>query len=211
MTLAGSLTAWSLMTCSSTRSTGQANGSGSARCSRPSCGARLKSLDGTQFREAHLRAAAALRERGDQLGALRHAMAVADLQLAAAVLADSMLPVLEFTGAQEAGAVARAWLARFGDAAVEANPEQLLQFVFPLASAGYRDAEAWLTKVNQAHPSPPPDLDAPPCPWQPTWANTPTSGCGTGLRLQLCRDAPLPAGPVTESEPDHQAERRRAR
>ena len=122
--------------------------------------ARLKSLGGTQFRDAHLRAAAALQERGDRLGALRHAMAVADMQLAAAILADSMLTILEFTDAQEARAVARAWLAKFGDAAAEANPGQLLQFVLPLASAGHRDAEGWLTKVNQAHPSPPPGLDA---------------------------------------------------
>ena len=51
--------------------------------------ARLKSLGGTQFREAHLRAAAALQEREDRLAAMRHAMAAADMQLAAAVLVDS--------------------------------------------------------------------------------------------------------------------------
>jgi LuxR family maltose regulon positive regulatory protein len=122
--------------------------------------ARLKSLGGTQFQEAHLRAAAVLQERGDRLGALRHAMAVADMQLAAAILADSMLTILEWTNAQETKAVARAWLARFGDAAAEANPDQLLPFVLPLASAGHREAEAWLTKVNQAHPSPAPGLGA---------------------------------------------------
>lgn len=64
--------------------------------------ARLKSLGGTQFRGAHLRAAAALRERGDRLGALRHAMAAADMQLAAAVLLDSMFTILDATHAQEA-------------------------------------------------------------------------------------------------------------
>jgi LuxR family maltose regulon positive regulatory protein len=122
--------------------------------------ARLKSLGGTQFREAHLRAAAASQERGDRLAAMRHAMAVADMQLAAAVLADSMRSILEFTDTQQAKAVARAWLATFGDAAAEASPEQLLQFVLPLASAGHREAEDWLTKVNQAHPSPAPGLDA---------------------------------------------------
>ena len=122
--------------------------------------ARLKSLGGTQFREAHLRAAAALQERGDRLGALHHAMAAADTQLAAAVLADSMRTILDVTHTQEAKAAARAWLATFGDAAAEADPEQLLQFVRLLASAGHRDAEGWLTKVNQAHPSPAPRLDA---------------------------------------------------
>ena len=122
--------------------------------------ARLKSLGGTQFRDAHLRAAAALQERGDRLGALHHAMAVADMQLAADLLADSMLTILDVTHAQEAKTAARAWLARFGDAAAEANPGQLLQFVLLLAAAGQREAEVWLTKVNQAHPSPAPGLDA---------------------------------------------------
>ena len=87
-------------------------------------------------------------------------MAVADMQLAADVLADSMHTILDVTHAQEAKAVARAWLARFGDAAAEASPEQLLQFVLVLAASGQRDAEGWLTKVNQAHPSPAPGLDA---------------------------------------------------
>ena len=122
--------------------------------------ARLKSLGGTQFRDAHLRAAAALRGRGDRLGALRHAMAVADMQLAAAVLVDSMFTILDVTHAQEAKAVARAWLAEFGDAAAEADPERLLQFVLLLAAAGHREAEGWLRKVNQAHPCPAPGVDA---------------------------------------------------
>ncbi len=122
--------------------------------------ARLKSLGGAQFRDAHLRAAAAVQQRGDRLGAMRHAMAVADMPLAAAILADSMHTILEFTNAQEARAVARAWLAKFGDAATKGNPGQLLEFVLPLASAGHRDAEGWLTKVSQAHPSLPPGLAA---------------------------------------------------
>ena len=122
--------------------------------------ARLKSLGGTQFRDAHLRAAAALRERGDRLGALHHAVVVADMQLAAAILVDSMLTILEFTDAQQAKAVARAWLARFGDAAAEADPEQLLVFVLLLAASGQREVEGWLAKVNRAHPSPAPGLDA---------------------------------------------------
>ena len=122
--------------------------------------ARLKSLDRAQFRESHLRAAAALQDRGDRPRALHHAMAVADTQLAAAVLADSMRTVLDVTHAQEAKAAARAWLAKFGDATVEADPEQLLQFVHLLAAAGHREAEDWLTKVDRAHPNPGPGLGA---------------------------------------------------
>ena len=56
--------------------------------------------------------------------------------------------------------VLRWWLAKFGDAAAEANPGQLLEFVLPLAASGHQEAEGWLTKVNRAHPSPPPGLDA---------------------------------------------------
>ena len=32
--------------------------------------------------------------------------------------------------------------------------------MFLLAAAGHREAEGWLTKMNQAHPSPPPGVDA---------------------------------------------------
>ena len=122
--------------------------------------ARLKSLGGTHFRDAHLQAAAALQERGDRLGALHHAVAVADMQRAAAILADSMHITLDVTHAQEAKAAARAWLVKFGDAAADADPEQLLQFVLLLAAGGHQEAEGWLTKVNRAHPSPAPGLDA---------------------------------------------------
>ena len=52
-----------------------------------------------------LRAAAALRERGDRLAAIRHATAVADMQLAADVLVDSMHSVLEVSHAREANEV----------------------------------------------------------------------------------------------------------
>src|SRR5262249_59600570 len=57
--------------------------------------ARLKSLGGTQFRQAHLRAAAALQERGDRLGALHPAMAVADIQLAPPFLARPLPSLLD--------------------------------------------------------------------------------------------------------------------
>ena len=64
-----------------------------------------------------------------------------------------MHTILEFTNAQEARAVARAWLARSRAAACEARPWQLLEFVLPLASAGQREAEAARMKVHQAHPA----------------------------------------------------------
>ncbi len=67
---------------------------------------------------------------------------MADTQLAAAILADSMHTILDVTHAQEARAVARAWLARFGDAAAEADPGQLIQFVLLLAAAGHQEETA---------------------------------------------------------------------
>jgi LuxR family maltose regulon positive regulatory protein len=122
--------------------------------------ARLKSLGRTQFREAHLRAAGALQQRGDRLGALHHAIAAGDMQLAADGLVDSMRTILDVTHAQEAAMVARAWLARFGDAAAESSPGQLLPFVLLLAASGHPEAESWLRKVGDAHPRPAPHLDA---------------------------------------------------
>ena len=69
-------------------------------------------------------------------------MAVTDTQLAGAILADSMHTILDVTHAQEARAAARAWLARLGDAAAEAHPGQLLEFVFLLAAAGHQTETA---------------------------------------------------------------------
>ena len=69
-------------------------------------------------------------------------MAVADTQLAAAILADSMHTIQDVTHGQEARAAARARLARFGDAAAEADPGQLLEFAFLLAAAGHQEEMA---------------------------------------------------------------------
>ena len=69
-------------------------------------------------------------------------MAVADTQLAGAILADSMHTIQDVTHGQEARAAARAWLARFGDAAAEADPGQLLEFVLLLAAAGHQEEMA---------------------------------------------------------------------
>ena len=69
-------------------------------------------------------------------------MAVADTQLGGAILADSMHTIQDVTHGQEARAAARAWLARFGDAAAEAGPGQLLEFVLLLAAAGHQEEMA---------------------------------------------------------------------
>ena len=122
--------------------------------------ARLKSLGPETFRETHLRALEVLRERGDLPGALHHAVAVGDVQRAATLVVESQARSLEVGDAQEARAVAREWLARFGEASVETDPEHLLQVVLVLTSYGAREAERWLAALDQAHPDRPPHEDA---------------------------------------------------
>jgi LuxR family maltose regulon positive regulatory protein len=115
---------------------------------------RLKELGGTAYRQAHDLAGQALLERGDRLGALRHAMAVADVSRAATIVDESIARTLEVDDAREAIAVARAWLSRYGDTAPDEDPEHFLQFVFLLATFGQREAERWLVTFERTHPSP---------------------------------------------------------
>ena len=122
--------------------------------------ARLKSLGPRSFQETHLRALAQLWERGDLTGALHHAEAVGDVQRAATLVVESQARSLEVGDAQEARAVAREWLARFGEASAQTDPELLLQVVLVLTSYGAREAERWLTALDQAHPDRPPHEDA---------------------------------------------------
>ncbi len=101
-----------------------------------------------------------LRERGDLPGALHHAVAVGDVQRAATLVVESQTRNLEVGDAQEARAVAREWLARFGEASAKTDPELLLQVVLVLTSYGAREAERWLTALDHAHPDRPPHEDA---------------------------------------------------
>ena len=114
---------------------------------------RLKGRGDQAFQQAHDRATEALRERGDRLGALRHAMAVSDVRRAADLVTESVATILEVDDARQAIAVARAWLARMGDEAIGERPGSILQFVFVLATFGQRDAQRWLLAFDQAHPS----------------------------------------------------------
>ena len=120
----------------------------------------LKSQGQSAYRDAHHRAGDGLNARGDRLGALRHAMAIADVQRAAAIVTDSIATILEVDDAPQAITVARAWLGRFGSAAVHDNTEQYLQFVFLLATCGQREAERYLIAFDQAHPTPAPRIAA---------------------------------------------------
>ena len=120
----------------------------------------LKSRGGAAYRDAHRRAGEALSARSDRVGALRHAMAVGDVQRAADIVTDSIATVLEVDDARQALEVARAWLARFGAEELAERPEQYLQCVFLLATRGQREAERWLIAFDLAHPSPPPAISA---------------------------------------------------
>ena len=121
---------------------------------------RLKSRGDQAYQLAHDRATEALHQRGDRLGALRHAMAVSDVRRAADIVTESVGKILEVDDARQAIAVARAWLVRMGDEAMISDPEQFLQFVFVLATFGQRDAQRWLVAFDQAHPSNEPAVDA---------------------------------------------------
>ena len=121
---------------------------------------RLKELGPPTYRQAHDLAGQALLERGDRLGALRHAMAVGDVSRAAAIVDESISRILEVDDAREAVTVARAWLARFGDTAADEDPGHFLQFVFLLATFGQREAERWLVTFDRTHPSPDPPIAA---------------------------------------------------
>src|SRR4051794_21960697 len=114
----------------------------------------LKSHGDEAYRDAHARAAEAMNARGDRFGALRHAMAIGDIQRAAAIVTDSIATILEVDDAPQAIAVARAWLGRFGADALQDNPEQYLQFVFLLATCGEREAERRMIAFDRAHPTP---------------------------------------------------------
>ena len=120
----------------------------------------LKSKGDAAYKDAQRRAGDAMYTRGDRLGALRHAMAIADVQRAAAIVTDSIATILEVDDAPQAMTVARAWLARFGADALHENTEQYLQSVFLLATGGQREAERWLIAFDQAHPTPAPGIAA---------------------------------------------------
>lgn len=128
----------------------------------------LKSQGDAAYRDAHRRAAEAMNARGDRFGALRHAMAIADIQRAASIVTDSIATILEVDDAPQAIAVARAWLGRFGADARQDNPEQYLQFAFLLATCGEREAERWMVAFDRAHPTPAPRIAAFA---HATWAN----------------------------------------
>ncbi len=122
--------------------------------------ARLKSLDADHFRGAHEQAMQLLKERGDMWGAVHHALAVDDVAAAGEFLTESFARNLEVGDPVEARAVARAWLARFGQATAVDHPQQLLEVVLTLTSFGVREAELWLRALDRAHPDPPPELAA---------------------------------------------------
>jgi len=128
----------------------------------------LKNKGDVAYRDAHRRAGDALNARGDRFGALRHAMAIADVERAAAIVTDSIATILEVDDARQAIEVARAWLARFGTESLHDHAEQYLQFVFLLATCGKREAERWLVAFDWAHPRPTPHIAAFA---QATWSN----------------------------------------
>ena len=121
--------------------------------------ARLKSRDPGDFEQLHRRAFDVSYARGDLPGSLHHATAVNDLDRAAELVTEALARGLEVGNASEGRAVARAWLARNGETAVETDPQRLLEVLLVLTSYGTREAERWLNRLSrrakkQALPAP---------------------------------------------------------
>ena len=111
--------------------------------------ARLKGTDPESYEQLHRRSLAARREDGDLAGALGHATAVNDLEVAAALVTESLARGLEVGNVRTGQSVARAWLDRFGTDAAAADPQRLLEVLLVLTSAGTREPERWLTMIGR--------------------------------------------------------------
>ena len=116
--------------------------------------ARLASLGTSRVRSAHDRASRCLEERGDVEGALRHAMAIGDVERAGWILRAALERSMSMSeGADVAVGAVRLWLHKFGAAFVETEPAWVVEFVIGLITlAGPDDAPTWLERVRRAHP-----------------------------------------------------------
>ena len=95
--------------------------------------ARLASLGTSRVRSAHDRASRCLEERGDVEGALRHAMAIGDVERAGWILRAALDRSLSMSeGADVAVRAVRLWLHEFGPTFVETEPAWVVEFVIGL-------------------------------------------------------------------------------
>jgi ATP/maltotriose-dependent transcriptional regulator MalT len=114
--------------------------------------ARLRASGEVRLLGACERAANALEERGDRDGALEIAMIGGDAQLAAAILARAVETSFDMSNEGNAHVAIRTWLRQYGNEAVHADPETMLQLLLVLAMSGGQDVTSWLTEVERVLP-----------------------------------------------------------
>jgi LuxR family maltose regulon positive regulatory protein len=116
--------------------------------------ARLASLGINRLRDAHERASRALEERQDVEGALQHALAIDDVELAGRIVRAAISRSASMSeGADVTARAVRLWLHQVGGTYVETDPVWVVEFLIGLISVtGPDDAPAWLERVRRAHP-----------------------------------------------------------
>jgi LuxR family maltose regulon positive regulatory protein len=121
--------------------------------------ARLRSLGRARMRNAHLRASAALEDKGSVAGALRHAMTVGDADRAGQILRAGVRRSYEMSdGDGDAVPAVRLWLHERGADCIESDPVLVLELLIGLMTLNRPDdAPAWLQRITAAHP----DADGP--------------------------------------------------
>jgi LuxR family transcriptional regulator, maltose regulon positive regulatory protein len=117
--------------------------------------ARLALLGSARVRAAHERASRALEARGDVAAALRHAMAIADVDRAGQILRRAVTRSMSMSeGADDAVRAVRLWLHEVGVATIGTDPVLVLELLIGLISISRpEDAPVWLERVRRAHPT----------------------------------------------------------
>ena len=121
--------------------------------------ARLVSLGASGLRDANNRASLALEARGHVDAALRHAMAMGDVDRVSQILRGALARSMSMSdGAVETARAVRLWLHERGAAAIESDPAWVLEMLIGLITISRPDdAPSWLERVRRAHP----DADGP--------------------------------------------------
>jgi len=116
--------------------------------------ARLASVGPAGVHDAHDRACRALEARGDTAGALRHCMAMDDIERGGQIIRAALERTMSLADCAEAAELAvREWLLVRGQEAIATDPLRVVELVHQLTIlTGADDAPSWLERVRRAHP-----------------------------------------------------------
>jgi LuxR family transcriptional regulator, maltose regulon positive regulatory protein len=116
--------------------------------------ARLASSGTGRLRAVHDRACGALEDRGDDVGALQQAMAMADADRAGRIVRAALRR--STSSPEETDLTVRAirlWLHEFGAGMIETDPAWVVELLIGLFTlSDTDDGSAWLERVERAHP-----------------------------------------------------------